>query len=92
MAFGPGMVSALTEEPAPVPPSNLTMPASVGDLVAVSSPDVSAQLQSMLGMGLRPAGITTSAGYGTDPASPVVLAGLATTTPAERSPRRSFLR
>jgi hypothetical protein len=83
VAFGPGLVASFTEEPAPVPVTSLTMPTSVGDLVVVSSPDVSQQLQSMLGLGLRPAGVTTTAGYGTDPAGPVVLAGMATTTPAD---------
>lgn len=83
VAFGPVLVSSFTEEPAPVPTTNLTMPTAVGDLVAVSSPDVSDQLLPLLGLGLRPAGVTTTAGYATDPASPVVLAGLATTTPAD---------
>jgi hypothetical protein len=80
VAFGPKIVSAFADEPAPVPPTELQMPASVGvDLVAVTSPEIDAQMQQLVGVGLRPAGVTVSAAYGTDPAGPVALAATATT-------------
>jgi hypothetical protein len=83
VAFGPGVVTSFTEEAVPATPTTLTMPSTVGDLVAVSSPDVSDQLESVLGLGLRAAGITTTAGYGPKPDSAVELAGMATTTSAD---------
>jgi hypothetical protein len=69
-------------DPAAVPASELTMPATVGDLVPVTGPEVGAQLVPVLGFGLRPAGVTVTAAYGTDPAGPVVLAAMATTVAA----------
>ena len=80
VAFGPGLVgSILGDDPEPVPATELTMPAAVGDLVAVTGPEVGAQLEALIGLGLRPAGVTVTAGYGTDPASPVVLGAMSTT-------------
>jgi hypothetical protein len=82
VAFGPAIVSAFADEPAPVPATELVMPAAVGeDLVAVTGPEVDAQMQALVGVGLRPAGVTVSAAYGTDPAGPLVVAAVATTVP-----------
>jgi hypothetical protein len=78
---GPRLLDTFTESPEPVPATNLTMPGDVADLVAVASPGVSDQLQEMLGMGLRPAGVTVTAGFASKPDGPVTLAALASTAP-----------
>jgi hypothetical protein len=81
VAFGPTVVSAVTGDPDPVPVSELRMPTTVGDLVVVSSAGVDAQLEPLIGMGVRPEGVTVTAGYGTDAAGPVAMAATATTLP-----------
>jgi hypothetical protein len=83
LVVGQRALSAATADPAPVPATELTMPATVGDLVSVTGPEVGAQLVPVLGYGLRPAGVTVTAAYGTDPAGPVVLAAMATTVAAD---------
>jgi hypothetical protein len=85
LVFGQKVLSAATADPAPVPATELAMPATVGDLVAVTGPEVGAQLVPVLGFGVRPAGVTVTGAYGTDPAGPVALAAMTTTveTPAD---------
>jgi hypothetical protein len=79
---GQKALSAAAADPTPVPTTELTMPATVGDLVAVTGPEVGSQLVPVLGFGLRPAGITVTGAYATDPAGPLVLAAMATTVAA----------
>jgi hypothetical protein len=79
VAFGPMALDAFGDQPATVAAPGLTMPATVGDLVAITGDQVGAQLQPLLGFGLRPAGVTVTGAYGTDPAGPLVLAAMATT-------------
>lgn len=85
LVFGQRALSAAAADPAAVPTTELTMPATVGELVSVSGPEVGAQLVPMVGFGLRPAGVTVTAAYATDPAAPVVLAAMATTVAANDS-------
>jgi hypothetical protein len=82
LVVGQRALSAAAADPVAVPTTELTMPATVGDLVSVSGPEVGAQLVPVLGFGLRPSGVTVTAAYGTDPAGPVVLAAMATTAAA----------
>jgi hypothetical protein len=83
VAFGPSVAeSLLGDDPAPAPAPQLQMPASVGDLVSQTGQSADAQLQTLIGLGLRPTGTTVTAAYGTDPASPVVLGAMATLIPS----------
>lgn len=81
--LGPKFLAS--DEPVVVPATELTMPATVGGLVAMTDPAVGSELEPLLGLGLRPAGVTVTGAYGTAPEGPLVLAAMATTTgaPAE---------
>ena len=74
-----------SDEPMVVPVTEVTMPATVGGLVAITDPAIGAELQNLLGFGLRPAGVTVTGAYGTTPDAPLAMAAMATTVgaPAE---------
>ncbi len=74
-----------SDEPTVVPVTEVTMPATVGGLVAITDPAIGAELQTLLGFGLRPAGVTVTGAYGTTPDAPLAMAAMATTVgaPAE---------
>lgn len=81
--LGPKFLAS--NEPAPVPVTEVTLPATVDGLVAITNPAVGAELQTLLGFGLRPAGVTVTGAYGTATEGPLALAAMASTTgvPAE---------
>ncbi|MGB7983316.1 MAG: hypothetical protein WCF36_21245 [Candidatus Nanopelagicales bacterium] len=60
--------------------ASTTMPAAVGDLVPVTDPQVGDSMQPLLGLGLRPTGVTVTGAYGADPGGPLELAAMATST------------
>jgi len=74
-----------SDEPIVVPVTEVSMPATVGGLVPITGPSIEAQLQTLLGFGLRPAGVTVTGAYGTTSDGPLAMAAMATTTgaPAE---------
>jgi hypothetical protein len=80
---GPRVMAS--DEPAVVPATELSLPAAVGGLVAVTDPAVGTQLETLLGFGLRPAGVTVTNAYGITAEGPLGLAAMATTmgAPAE---------
>ncbi len=73
------------DEAAVVPVTELSMPATVGGLVGITDPAVGTQLESLLGFGLRPNGVTVTGAYGPAADGPLELAAMATTmgAPAE---------
>lgn len=80
---GPRVMAS--DEPVAATPTTLSMPAAAGDLVALTDPSVGAELQTLLGFGLRPTGVTVTGAYGTAAGNPLVMAAMATTmgAPAE---------
>ncbi len=81
--FGPQLVSTFIDEPPQTAVTELTMPAGVGELVALPAEAAEAALPPALGLGLRPLGVTVTQAYGAAPDSPMVLAALASTAPAQ---------
>ena len=73
-------------EPAPAPATNLTMPAKVVSLDAITDPEIGTELVPLLGLGLRPSGATVTAAYGPKESGPLELAAMATTTAATGDP------
>ena len=80
---GPKVMAS--DEPVVVPATELSLPAGVGELVAITDPAVGTELETLLGFGLRPAGVTVTNAYGTVAGGPLVMAAMATTmgAPAE---------
>jgi hypothetical protein len=80
---GPKVMAA--DEPVVVPATDISLPAAVGGLVAITDPAIGTQLEPLLGFGLRPAGVTVTGAYGTTAENPLALAAMATTmgAPAE---------
>ncbi len=60
---GPKVMAS--SDPVVVPATELSLPATVGDLVAITDPAVGTELETLLGFGLRPAGVTVTNAYGT---------------------------
>ena len=81
--FGPKMLTS--DDPVVVPATEVTLPATVGTLVPITDPAVGAELETLLGFGLRPAGVTVTNAYGAAGVGPLALAAMATTigAPAE---------
>ena len=81
--LGPKILSS--DDPIVVPATEVTLPATVGALVAITDPAVGAELETLLGFGLRPAGVTVTNAYGSAAMGPLGLAAMATTmgAPAE---------
>ena len=80
---GPKVMAS--SDPVVVPATELSLPATVGDLVTITNPAVGTELETLLGFGLRPAGVTVTNAYGTVPEGPLAMAAMATTmgAPAE---------
>jgi hypothetical protein len=80
---GPKVMAS--SEPAVVGATEVSVPATVGPLVAITDPAVGSELETLLGFGLRPAGMTVTSAYGTTAAGPLAMAAMATTmgAPAE---------
>jgi hypothetical protein len=80
---GPKVMAS--SEPVVVPATEVSLPATVGNLVAITDPAVGSELETLLGFGLRPAGVTVTTAYATAAAGPLALAAMATTmgAPAE---------
>jgi hypothetical protein len=74
-----------SDDPVIVPATELTLPATVGGLVPITDPAIGTELQTLLGFGLRPAGVTVTNAYGSAVEGPLALAAMATTmgAPAE---------
>lgn len=87
IAFGPGLYDSVMadEPPAPVAPTTLTMPTAVGDLVVLTGEGVDEQLVPLVGLGIRPTGVTATGAYATAADAPLALAALATSLPAPAS-------
>ncbi|HYN57057.1 MAG TPA: hypothetical protein VES03_07650 [Motilibacterales bacterium] len=81
--LGPKILAS--DEPVIVSVPEVSMPATVGGLVAITGPEVGAELETLLGFGLRPAGITVTNAYGPAAVGPLAMAAMATTVgaPAE---------
>lgn len=82
--MGPKVLAA--EESLVVPATELTMPATVGDLVAITDPAIGIQLQPLIGFGLRPKGVTVTAAYGPTTEGPLSLAAMSTRMGAPAEP------
>jgi hypothetical protein len=80
---GPKVMAS--NEPVVVPATELSLPATVAGLVSITDPAIGEELQTLLGFGLRPAGVTVTNAYGTADSGPLVMAAMATTmgAPAE---------
>ena len=80
---GPKVMAS--SDPVVVPATELSLPETVGDLVAITNPAVGTELETLLGFGLRPAGVTVTNAYGTVAEGPLAMAAMATTmgAPAE---------
>jgi hypothetical protein len=80
---GPKVMAS--SDPVVVPATELSLPSTVGDLVAITDPAVGTELETLLGFGLRPAGVTVTNAYGTGAEGPLAMAAMATTmgAPAE---------
>lgn len=74
-----------SSDPVVIPATELSLPATVGDLVTITNPAVGTELEALLGFGLRPVGVTVTNAYGTVPEGPLAMAAMATTmgAPAE---------
>lgn len=82
VGVGPNLIDSLgSEEPVASAPAVITMPTAISDLTSVTDDGVGDQLQSMLGLGARPTGVTATGGYGTAADGPVAMAVLASTSP-----------
>ncbi len=82
--MGPRVLAS--EEPVVVPATELTMPATVGDLVAITDPAIGIQLQPLIGFGLRPKGVSVTAAYGPTTEGPLSLAAMSTRMGAPAEP------
>lgn len=82
--MGPKVLAS--DEPIVVPATELIMPATVGDLVAMTDPPIGSQLQPLIGFGLRPAGVTVTAAYGPTAEGPLTLAAMSTRVGAPAEP------
>jgi hypothetical protein len=80
---GPKVMAS--SEPVVAPATEVSLPAAVGSLVAMTDPAVGSELETLLGFGLRPAGVTVTNAYGTAAVGPLAMAAMATTmgAPAE---------
>ena len=80
---GPKVMAS--SDPVVVPATELSLPATVGGLVTITDPAVGSQLETLLGFGLRPAGVTVTNAYGSVAEGPLAMAAMATTmgAPAE---------
>lgn len=84
VVMGPKVLAS--QEPIVVPATELTMPATVGDLVAMTNPAIGPELQPLIGFGLRPAGVTVTAAYGPTAEGPLTLAAMSTRVGAPAEP------
>jgi hypothetical protein len=82
--MGPKVLAS--QEPIVVPATELTMPATVGGLVAMTDPAIGPQLQPLIGFGLRPAGVTVTAAYGPTAEGPLTVAAMSTRVGAPAEP------
>ncbi|MDH3958279.1 MAG: hypothetical protein OEU98_02260 [Actinomycetota bacterium] len=84
VVMGPKVLAS--QEPIVVPATELTMPATVGDLVAMNDPAIGVELEPLIGFGLRPAGVTVTAAYGPTAEGPLTLAAMSTRVGAPAEP------
>ena len=84
VVMGPKVLAS--QEPIVVPATELTMPATVGGLVAMTDPAIGPELQPLIGFGLRPAGVTVTAAYGPTAEGPLTLAAMSTRVGAPAEP------
>ena len=80
---GPKVMAS--DQPVEAPATSLRLPAGVGGLVQVTDPAFGAELEGVLGFGLRPTGVTVAGAYGSSADGPLAMAAMATTmgAPAE---------
>lgn len=79
---GPSLLQRFQGTPATIPETEIALPARVGDLVQMTGAAADEQLQPLIGLGLRPKGVTVTAAYAKDPTGPLALAVLASTAPS----------
>lgn len=75
------------EDSAGLPATDVSLPATVGELTAITEPGIGDELEPILNFGLRPAGVTVTAAYGPETAGPLTFAALGTSVAAPADAR-----